>query len=291
MLGSRFQLAFNRADTDATEQGAIVKKTFIGAALIAALASLPAAAQVALGTAQNFSVLAGQAITNTGPTVITGNVGVSPLTAVTGFPPGVVVGGTIHAADFAADQAQTDLANAYSTASLTPCNVDLTGQNLGGKILTPGTYCFSSSAALTGTLTLNFQGNPNNAFLFKIGSTLTTASASSVVLINTTGTTCPPNVNWLVGSSATLGTGSSIAGNILTLASATLTTGAQTTGRVLAGRLGAVTLDTNTIGSCAPLQVPAPVGTAVPAMSHLTLIALLICLAIAGVFVTRNLTS
>src|SRR5689334_14852865 len=188
--------------------------------------SASAFAQVNLGTSQSFAVLGGSTVTNTGPTVITGNVGVSPGSSVTGFPPGTVAGGSIHAADAVAAQAQSDLTTAYNAAAGTPCGVDLTGQNLGGLVLTPGVYCFTSSAALTGTLTLNFQGNPNAAFLFKIGSTLTTASASSVILTNNAGVTCPPNVNWQVGSSTTLGTGSTFIGNILSLTSITLTTGA-----------------------------------------------------------------
>src|ERR1051326_4517028 len=230
----------------------------------------PAFAQIPLGTAQNFAVLGGSTVTNTGPSAIHGNLGVSPGSSVTGFPPGTVTGGSIHAADAVAAQAQSDLTTAYNTAAGTPCGVDLTGQNLGGLVLTPGVYCFTSSAALTGTLTLNFQGNPNAAFLFKIGSTLTTASASSVVLINNAGATCPPNVNWQVGSSATLGT------------SITLTTGANVTGRALA-RNGAVTLDTNnvSIGTCAAV---APV----PAFGFAGLMTLMALLAGVGVFAIRR---
>src|SRR5437763_8908690 len=160
--------------------------------------SSSAFAQVNLGTAGSFAVLGGSTVTKTGSSVITGNVVVSPGSSVTGFPPGIVTGGSIHAADAVAGQAQTDLTAAYNAAAGTPCGVDLTGQNLGGLTLTPGVYCFTSSAGLTGTLTLNFQGNPNALFLFKIGSTLTTASASSVVLTNTGGTTCPPNLFWQV---------------------------------------------------------------------------------------------
>jgi hypothetical protein len=245
----------------------------------------PAFAQIPLGTSQSFAVLGGSTVTNTGATTITGNLGVSPGSSVTGFPPGIVTGGTIHAADAVAGQAQTDLTTAYNTAAGTPCGVDLTGQNLGGLVLTPGVYCFTSSAALTGTLTLNFQGNPNAAFLFKIGSTLTTASASSVILTNNLGVTCPPNVNWQVGSSATLGTGSTFVGNILALTSITLTTGANVTGRALA-RNGAVTLDTNnvSIGACSAV---APV----PALGSTGLILLMALLAGVGMFVVRRLSN
>lgn len=229
------------------------------------LGSSPAFAQISLGTSQSFAVLGGSTVTNTGSSVITGNVGVSPGTAVTGFPPGVVGGGAIHANDGVAIQAQSDLTTAYNAVAGTPCNVDLTGQDLGGLTLTPGVYCFSSSAALTGTLTLNLQGNPNALFLFKIGSTLVTASTSSVVLINTGGTTCPPNLYWQVGSSATFGTGSSFVGNVLALTSITLTTGASLNGRALA-RNGAVTLDTNNVSitACGP-AIACPVITVNPA--------------------------
>lgn len=211
---------------------------------------LAALAQVPLGTAQNFAVLGGSTVTNTGPSVVSGDVGVSPGSAITGFPPGIINGGSIHAADAVAAQAQSDLTTAYNVAAGTPCTADLTGVDLGGLTLAPGVYCFSTSAGLTGTLTLDLQGNPNSTFIFKIGSTLTTASGSSVVLINSGGTTCPPNIFWQVGSSATLGTGSAFVGNILALTSITMNTGASLTGRALA-RNGAVTLDTNNISICA----------------------------------------
>lgn len=222
-------------------------------------------AQISLGTSQSFGVLGGSTVTNTGSSVITGNVGVSPGTSVTGFPPGTVAGGAIHANDGVAIQAQSDLTTAYNAAAGTACNVDLTGQDLGGLTLTPGVYCFTSSAQLTGALTLNLQGNPNAFFLFKIGSTLTTASGSSVLLINSGGSTCPTNLFWQVGSSATFGTTTSFLGNVLALTSITLTTNASLHGRALA-RNGAVTLDTNTvnIAGCAPVII-CPVITVNPA--------------------------
>jgi hypothetical protein len=254
------------------------------------LAPSSAFAQVNLGTAQNFAVLGGSTVTNTGPTAITGNVGVSPGSSVTGFPPGVVTGGSIHAADAVAGQAQTDLTAAYNAAAGTPCSVNLTGQNLGGLTLTPGVYCFSSSASLTGTLTLNFQGNPNAAFLFQVGSSLTTASGSSVVAINSGATSCPPNVNWQIGSSATLGTGSSLLGNILALTSITLTTGTNLSGRALA-RNGAVTLDTNTIASCAAVVGPPVATTGVPTVNLAGLAMLMALLAAAGLFVMSRFSS
>jgi hypothetical protein len=241
-----------------------MKRAFTSLTAMVAFALLftssSAFAQISLNTAQNFGVLGGSTITNTGPTVVNGDVGVSPGSAVIGFPPGIVIG-TIHAADAVAAQAQTDLTAAFNTAAGLACGTDLTGQNLGGLVLTPGVYCFDTSAQLTGALTLDLQGNPNALFVFQIGSTLTTASASSVLLINSGGTTCPPNVFWQVGTSATLGTGSSFTGNVLALSSITMTTGVNLNGRVLA-RNGAVTLDTNAITSCA---ASCPIITVSPA--------------------------
>lgn len=230
------------------------------AAAVLLVAAAPVTAQISLGTAQSFGVLGGSAVTNTGATTVNGNVGVSPGTSVTGFLPGVVVGGAIHSNDAVAMQAQNDLTTAYNNIAATPCTVDLTGQNLGGLTLTPGVYCFSSSAQLTGALTLDALGNPNALFLFKIGSTLTTASGSTVTVING-GTSCN-RVYWQVGSSATLGTGTSFAGDILALTSITLTTGANTSGKVLA-RNGAVTLDTNNVNTCGAAPV-CPVITVNP---------------------------
>jgi Ice-binding-like/IPTL-CTERM motif len=238
------------------------------AGFAALLCASPALAQTApsLGTADTFAVLGGSTVTNTGTSVITGDLGVSPGTAVTGFPPGIVVGGTIHAADAVALQAQNDTTTAYNSLASQTCTADLTGQDLGGKTLTPGVYCFSSSAGLTGTLTLNAAGNAAAVFVFKIGSTLTTASNSNVVVING-GLNC--NVFWQVGSSATLGTGTRFAGNILALTSITLTTGARVFGRALA-RNGAVTLDTNNVDRTACAAVTPPVCPAIT-VSPLTL--------------------
>ena len=221
--------------------------TLLASACVTALlfGSGPALAQTAptLGTAQPFAVIGGSTVTNTGSSVITGDLGLSPGTAVTGFPPGLVAGGTIHAADAVALQAQNDVTTAYNSLAAQPCTADLTGQDLGGRVLTSGVYCFSSSAQLTGTLILDAQGNANAVFIFKTGSTLTTAS-NSLVLVTNGGSPC--NVFWQVGSSATLGTGTTFVGNVLALASITMTTGARSVGRMLA-RTGAVTLDTNTV--------------------------------------------
>ncbi|MET1077967.1 MAG: ice-binding family protein [Pseudomonas sp.] len=256
----------------------------LGGLLATLLLPLPA---FALGpTVQTFGVLAGAVMTNTGPSVVTGDLGVSPGSSVTGFPPGIV-NGTIHAADAAAAQAQVELTADYNAAAGTACDVDLTGQNLGGLTLTPGTYCFATSAQLTGALTLDFQGNPNAQFLFRTGSTLTTASGSSILLTNSGGTTCPATLTWQVGSSATLGTGSSFAGDILALTSITLTTGANLSGRALA-RNGAVTLDTNSVTACAPNVLPPGAVLAAPALDLRSLTLLMALLVGAGFFMLKR---
>jgi ice-binding like protein len=214
------------------------------------LASTTLAAQppVGLGTADSFAVLAGSAITNTGPSTINGDLGVSPGTAISGFPPGTV-NGTVHAADAVAGQAKTDLTTAYNDAAGRTPPVSVSG-DLGGQTLTPGVYRSTSSLGLTGPVTLDAQGDPNAVFVFQVASTLITATDSSVNLI---GGAQACNVFWQVGSSATLGTYSTFRGNILALTSGTLNTGATVDGRVLA-RNGAVTLDNNviTIARCAP---------------------------------------
>ena len=234
----------------------------LAALLVSASPVFPQSAP-ALGTAQSYAVLGGSTVTNTGPSVINGDLGVSAGSAVTGFPPGVVTNGAIHAADAAAAQAQNDLTTAYNNLAGQGCTSDLTGQNLGTLVLTPGVYCFASSAQLTGTLTLNAQGNANSVFIFKIGTTLTTASNATVSVING-GPAC--NVFWQVGSSATLGTGTTFAGNILALTSITLNTTARISGRALA-RNGAVTLDSNNVDrfACAGTAPTCPTITLAPA--------------------------
>jgi uncharacterized repeat protein (TIGR01451 family) len=207
-----------------------------------ASAAAAAATMPPLGTEQSFAVLGGSTVTNTGSSVITGNLGLSPGTSVTGFPPGIHTG-VMHAADAQALQAQTDTTAAYIDLAGQTCTLDLTGQDLGGKTLAPGVYCYSSSAQLTGALTLDAGGNANAVWVFKAGSTLTTAVNSSVLLTNGAS---PCNVYWQVGSSATLGTTTKFVGNIFALTSITLNNGASVSGRVLA-RNGAVTLDNNIV--------------------------------------------
>jgi hypothetical protein len=250
-----------------------MKRRFVSSVAISGLTAVvlfvsafaPAAlAQVAppLGAAASFTVLGASTVTNTGPTVVTGNLGVSPGSAVTGFPPGMVVGGTIHAADALAAQAQVDAGTAFNNLAGQACTMTTAvPTDLGGMTLPPGVYCFGSSLAVTGSLTLNAGGNPNAVFIFKTGSTFDVASAGVITVING-GSNC--NVFYQVGSSATLGTSSTVAGNIIALASVTLTTTATLNGRAIA-RTGAVTLDSNTIGGCAVAVVlPPPAGVTCP---------------------------
>jgi hypothetical protein len=228
---------------------------------VGALPSAAVATAPSLGTAEAFSVVGAATVTNTGSTVLNRNLGVSPGTAVTGFPPGLLTPpATIHAGDAVAGQAQSDVGTAYGVLAGDPCSADLTGQNLGERTLMPGVYCLSSEALLSGTLVLDAQFVANSVFIFQIGSTLTTATGASVRVINGA-SAC--NVFWQVGSSATIGTNTSFTGDILALASVTLQTGATLNGRALA-RTGAVTLDDNQIlsGVCpvtgADAGAPAP---------------------------------
>ena len=244
---SRFSFAPASVRTSSEKRsgvrGAVAVLGLMGATLTS-----PSHAQQApsLLTAGSFGVLAGSTVTNTGSTVINGNVGVSPGVAITGFPPGIV-NGVIHAADAVAAQAQIDDTSAFNALSTKPITTNLTGQDLGGKTLIAGVYGFNTSAQLTGTLTLNGQGNPNSVFIINIGSTLTTASGSSLSLINGAQ---GGNVFFRVGSSATLGTSTSFTGDILALTSITLNTSAKIICGDALAQTGAVTLDTNTITTC-----------------------------------------
>ncbi len=207
------------------------------------------AAPVLLGTTHSFAVLGGSAVTNTGPSVISGNLGVSPANSVTGFPPGLVIGGTIHTANGVATQAQADLVIAYDDAAGRPSNETLAGDPT-GRTLSPGVYTSASSIDIAGDLTLDGGGDPNAVFVFQAGSSLLGGPGSRILLQNGANA-C--NVFWQVGSSATINPGSAFAGNILALTSISMETGATLEGRALA-RNGAVTLDTNTItkADCAP---------------------------------------
>ena len=224
------------------------------AALVAALA-LASGAQagpppVGLGTADSFAILAGSTITNTGDSVINGDLGLHPGTAVTGFPPGTV-NGARHITNAVAERAKRDLRTAYHDAAGRPLTATVP-PDLGGRALVAGVYRTGSvpSLGLTGTVTLDAQGDPRAVFIFQVESTLITATDSRVRLINGA-QAC--NVYWQVGSSATLGTRTAFAGNILALTSISVNDGVAVNGRLLA-RNGAVTLinDTVTRAQCAP---------------------------------------
>ncbi len=209
------------------------------------LAVYAAQPTVDLGTASSFGVLAGSAITNTGPTSVSGtaggDIGLHPGTSFTGAE-SVTVSGHVYLGDAVAEQAKFDLLAAYNDAAgrTTDKTIDA---DLGGRTLTPGVYTSASSIGITGTLILDAEGDPNAVFIFQAGSELTTATDSRIVLINGAG---PCRIFWQVGSSATLGTDSYFVGHILAMESITATTDAEVQGQLLA-RNGAVTLDTNTI--------------------------------------------
>jgi hypothetical protein len=225
-----------------------------------ALASVLAAPARGLGTAANFLVLGGSTVTNTGATVVAGELGTAPGTTITGFPPGIVTeGGTTHMGDALALQAQNDATLAYNSSAGQACNTHLADQELGGKTLTPDVYCFSALTTLTGQLVLDAQGDTTAVWIIQIPGGLSTEANSSVVVTNGGGV-C--NVFWIVGESATIGAGSSFAGNVLALTSITMATGASLSGRALA-RNGAVTLDSNTITKppCAQAATPTPIPT------------------------------
>lgn len=258
----------------------------IGAALLfnpssAFAQPFPPEPPVFLGNAQSFGVLGGSTVTNTGLTTVNGDLGVSPGLAVTGAP--VVTGAIYTGAASLAGQAQASLTAAMIDAAGRACDRALTGQDLGlVGTLTPGVYCFTSGAALTGTLNLDFGGDPNAVFIFQIRDTLTTAVGSSVV--HNAGTTCPPNVFWQVGTSADLFTNTTFVGNILAGANINLQSGTTLNGRALAS-IEAVNLNANTVTACA-----AAFGPGIPTLDFYGLAILVALLAGAGVFLVNRLS-
>ncbi len=237
----------------------------IGAFALSATSASGADRTIGLGTAGNFVLLAGTTVANTGATLVSGNVGVSPGSAITGFPPGLISGAT-DADNSTATQAQSDLAAAYAAseeATELPCETTISG-NLAGLTLTPGVYCMGAAAAITGTLTLNFQGDANAFFLFRINGALTTAAASAVHVINT-GTsreTCAPNTFWALNGAAGFGAATHFTGTILANGAVTSGAGTTTTGRLLA--TAAVTMDSNTVSAC-PNPIPPSAALSVTA--------------------------
>lgn len=196
-------------------------------------------AQVDLGTAANFGVLSGQSITNTGPTAINSDIGIGG-TSITGFPPGVYLG--IAYVGTLATPALSDATTAYDAIKAVTNAIPLTG-DLGGMFLVPGTYSFTSTASLTGNLVLVGTGSANDAWYFQIGSTLTTAASSSVIL---TRGAQPCMIFWQIGTSATLGAGSYFTGAIIAAVSITMDTRAVSNGGLFA-LSGSVVLDTNVV--------------------------------------------
>ncbi|HEU4906230.1 MAG TPA: ice-binding family protein, partial [Solirubrobacterales bacterium] len=201
------------------------KRGIAGAVLAVAFALVVApaaqAAPVDLATASPFVVLGGTTVTNEGPSVLNGDLGVSPGAALTGFDGVATVNGATHANDAVAAQAQLDLTNAYNVAAgqpVAPAN-DLSGTDLGNRVLTAGAYRYNAGALLTGPLTLDAQGDPDAEFVFQIGAELTTESASSVLLVNGAS---PCNVYWQIGSSAAIGTATQFVGSLMALTSISL---------------------------------------------------------------------
>jgi hypothetical protein len=201
-------------------------------------------AKVLLKGASNMAILAGSAVTNTGATTVTGDLGLSPGTSVSGFPPGILIG-MQHINDGIANQAKLDLTAAYNDAAGRTCTdiVTLYG-NIGGLTLTPGLYKSTSSLAISsGDLTFDAQGNANAVFIMQIATTLTTTSGRKVIL---SGGALAANIFWQVGSSATFGTTSVFKGTVMAMQSISFNTGATLDGKALA-RIGAITMAGNTI--------------------------------------------
>jgi hypothetical protein len=203
---------------------------------------------ISLGAAEGFALLGSTTVTCTNSSAMTGDVGVSPGIAITGFDASCTLSGSIHAQDTAASAAHADLLVAFDELGVEACEEDLTGVELGGLTLSPGVYCFDTTAGVTGELTLDAGGDSNASWIFQVGSAITTEPGSTMTMAGG-GDAC--NVFWKVGTSAVLGTTSSFKGNILASASVTLTSGSTLQGRALALN-AAVTSDNNVVSSCAP---------------------------------------
>lgn len=223
----------------------------LGVCGLSAASASAADPTIPLRSAESFGVLAASSVSSTGLTVVGGDLGVSPGSppSVVGFPAGVV-NGTIHAADPTAAQAQADLTTAYNAATSAPCNTLIAG-DLNGLTLTPGVYCAGAAIAITGTLTLDLNGDPNAFFLFKINAALNPAAGAAVPVINTGAgnETCAPNAFWQVAGAVTLGAPSSFTGDLLANAAITAGAGATLRGRALS-RSGTVTLSANAVSAC-----------------------------------------
>ena len=232
-------------------------------ALFAASPAGAAEAPVGLGAATSFAILAGAGVTNTGATTITGDIGTFPTTSETGFST-IVQTGVNHAGDAVAQQAKLDLVDAFNDAAGRGPATAAVPVDLAGEVLTPGVYS-NGTIELSGALTLDAQGDPDAVFVFQAASTLITGSASTVNVINGgPGTAC--NIYWKVGSSATLGSGSSFVGTVLAQESISLDPTAVVEGRLLA-RTGAVTLINNTITNVGCPTVPVTPGVLTPAIT------------------------
>jgi hypothetical protein len=259
------------------------------AALLSLVRPTPALAQTYLGAnLRPFAVLAGTTVTCAGASTITGDVGVSPGSAIVGFPAPCTDVGTLRTPP-ASDPAQLDLTTAYTTLAGLSCAATV-GPNLAGLTLTQGVYCVGAAVSnLTGTLVLDAQGNPNAVFVFKMSSTLITSPGSTVSLVNGNGATAC-GVQWQVSSSATIDVGTTFLGNILALTSVTMNSGANVTGRTLA-RNGAVTLNANNVSfaACGAAVVPPPFPPpGVPTMPEIGEWALLVLLLGSGVYLVSR---
>jgi hypothetical protein len=255
------------------------------AALFFSVRPSPALAQAYLGTNLSpFAVFAGTTVTCTGASVITGNVGVNPGSATTGFP---VPCAGVPIVPPASAPAKADLLTAYGTLAALPCSATV-GPNLAGLTLTPGVYCVGAAASnLTGLLQLDALGSANSVFVFKMSSSFITSSGSTVSVING-GSAC--GVQWQVSSDATIGSGTTFVGNILALNSIAMATGANLTGRALAYN-AAVTLDTNNISfaACAAGGPPPPFPPPpVPTLPQVFVMLLALGLTAVGYFMLRR---